>query len=175
MQVFKILSQADTVKKIKSIRTRANKLQSDIHVCAVSTLAHMRDHGDYTGAVLLMNALPNGQRIKGLAAWYKNFSNGKFALRQDKKQGNIWVGALQSKADGRVEEDFNVEGASKITFAEFSNESVENQVTPDSIKKYLDRLIANDETIKNALGEAQPKVTEAAKNAAKLMLAMIAA
>jgi len=175
MQVFKILSQADTVKTIKSIRTRASKLQSDIHVCAVSTLAHMRDHGDYTGAVLLMNALPNGQRIKGLAAWYKHFSNGKFTLRQDKKQGNIWVGALQSKADGRVDEDFNVDEAAKITFADFTAEAAPQQITADSIKKYLDRLIANDETIKDALGEDQPKVTEAAKKAAKKMLALIAA
>ena len=125
--MFKLLSQADTVKTIKSIKTRANKLQSDIHTCAVSTLAHMRDHGDYTLAVSLMNALPSGQRVKGLAAWYKNFTNGKFTLRQDKKQGNIWVGALSKD---RTAEDFLVDEASKITFAEFTAESAPMQVTP---------------------------------------------
>jgi hypothetical protein len=172
---MKLLNQAETAKAIKSIRTRAANVQKDIHLCAVSTLAHMRDHGDYTGAVLLMNALPSGQRVKGLAAWYKNFSGGKFTLRQDKKQGNIWVGALQSKADGRVDEDFNVDEAAKITFADFTAEAAPQQVTPDSIKKYLDRLIANDETIKDALGKDQPKVTEAAKQTATQMLALIAA
>jgi len=170
--MLKLLSQADTVKSIKSIKTRANNLQRDIHICAVSTLAHMRDHGDYTLAVALMNALPNGQRVKSVALWMKNFTNGKFTLKQDKSQGNIWVGALSKD---RVAEDFDIEGASKITFADFTAEATPTQVTPDSIKKYLDRLIANDETIKNALGEDQPKVTDAAKDAAKLMLAMIAA
>ena len=170
--MFKILNQAETAKTIKSIKIRGANLQRDIHICAVSTLAHMRDHGDYTLAVALMNALQSGQRVKGMALWMSHHSSGKFTLRQDKKQGNIWVGALSKD---RTAEDFLIEDAVKITFAEFTVEKDPVQVTPDSIKKYLDRLIANEDTIKSATGEDQPKVTEAAKAAAKAMLAMIAA
>lgn len=166
--MIKILSQADAAKVIKSIKVRAGRLQSDIHQVAVSTLSHMQEHGDFRGAVALMNALPSGQRVKGLAAWYKNFSGGKFSLRQDKKQGNIWVGTLQKD---RTSEDFNIEEASKITFAEFTAEVTPNQISEETIKKYLERLIANDEM----LDETKPKVTDAAKERATVLLAAFAA
>ena len=165
---MKLLNQAETTKVIKSIRTRAANVQKDIHLCAVSTLAHMRDYGDYTLAASLMNALPSGQRVKGLAAWYKHFSGGTFTLRQDKKQGNIWVGALSKE---RVSSDFDVIEAEKITFAEFTAEVEPKQISEESIKKYLERLVANDEMI----AEDNPKVTDAAKKRASVLLAMFAA
>jgi hypothetical protein len=165
---MKILSQSEVAKAIKSLKSRAAKVQSDIHLCAVSTLVHMQLHGDYTGAVLLMNALPSGQRVKGVAAWYKHNSGGKFTLRQDKKQGNIWVGTLSKD---RVAEDFDIEGASKVTFAEFTAEVEPRQVSEESIRKYLERLVANDEM----LDETKPKVTAEAKERANVLLAMFAA
>jgi hypothetical protein len=163
MTTLNILSVADTTRLIKSIKGRAASVQRDIHTAAVSTLAHMRDHGDYTLAVALMNALPNGQRVKGLAAWYKNFSGGKFAVRQDRKAGNAWVGQLAKDRDST---DFMVDEANEVTFADFTQEKDPQQTTVASLVKYLERLADNDDTLPNG----SPKVAPEARALAMKML-----
>lgn len=162
---MKILSTADTAKLIKSIRGRAASVQRDIHIAAVSTLAHIRDHGDYTLAVDLMNALPSGQRVKGLAVWYKNFSNGKFKLTCKNK---IWTGSLEKDRDV---EDFDVDAATDVTYGEFTAETEPKQATVDTLRKYLEKMAANDEK----LPDGKPKVTEEAKALAAAALVAIAA
>jgi hypothetical protein len=152
MKIINILSQADTAKLIKSIKSRAASVQADIHQAACSTLVHIRDHGDFRGAVALLNALPNGTRVKGLAAWYKHFSGKKFSVRQDKKQGNIWVGSVNKD---RNPEDFLVEEAMEITFADFTVERDPQAITVDKIKKYLSNLLENDTVLPNG----EPQVT----------------
>lgn len=160
-----LLNQADTSKLIRSIKGRAASVQADIHQAACSTLAHMRDHGDFTLAVALMNVLPNGQRVKGLAAWYKHFTSGKFSVRQDKKQGNIWVGSIKKD---RAATDFLVDDAVQVTFADFTTEREPTQVTAASIIKYLERLVGNDETLPNGTPKVDP---EAIALASKLLAA----
>jgi hypothetical protein len=162
---IKLMSIADTAKLIKSIKTRANGVQRDIHIAAVSTLAHIRDHGDYTGAVALMNALPTGQRVKGLAVWYKHFSNGKFRLTYKNK---VWAGSLEKDRDA---EDFDVDAATDVTFAEFTTEAEPKQSTVDTLRKYLEKMAANDEK----LPDGKPKVTEEARALAGAALRAIAA
>lgn len=149
-----ILNQADTTNLITSIKTRGATLQADIHQAAYSTLAHIRDHGDYTGAVNLMNALPNGQRVKGLALWYSHFSKKKFTVRQDKKAGNIWVGSV---AKDRKPEDFLVDEAMQITFADFTVESTPKEITVDKIKKFLTGLIENETMLANGEPQVNPE------------------
>jgi hypothetical protein len=160
-----ILNQADTGKLIKSIRGRAASVQNDIHQAACSTLDHMRQHGDYTLAVALLNVLPSGQRVKGLAAWYKHFSGGKFTVRQDKAQGNIWVGSLKKD---RAATDFLVEDAMQVTFADFTTERDPQQITPATILKYLERLVGNEDTLPNGSPKVDP---EAVALASKLLAA----
>jgi hypothetical protein len=162
---MKFLSIPEAAKAIKSIKGRAARLESDVHQVACSTLVHIRDHGDYTCAVNLMNAMTKGQRVKGLAAWYKNFTNGKFTLRQDKKQGNIWVGAL---AKDRTAEDFLIDEAVEITFADFTQEAEPKQMTEERLLKYLEGIASNEDVMPNG----EPKVPEAVQQfATKLLLA----
>ena len=149
-----LLNQADTGKLIKSIKGRAASVQADIHQAACSTLAHMRDHGDFTLAVALLNVLPSGQRVKGLAAWYKHFSGGKFTVRQDKAQGNAWVGSLKKD---RAATDFLVDEAVQVTFADFTTEREPTQVTAASIIKYLERLVGNEEVLPNGAPKVDPE------------------
>src|SRR5690606_1452395 len=77
-----IVGMANLRKEISTIATSAAKLNERIHVCAVSCLAHVRDHGDWTPAALLCDALPKGQRVKALVYWFSHFSNGKLKLRE---------------------------------------------------------------------------------------------
>lgn len=155
-----ILNQAETGKLIKSIKSRAASVQRDIHQAAYSTLDHMREHGDFTLAVALLNALPNGQRVKALALWYKHFSGGKFSPRQDKKQGNIWVGSLAKDRQGS---DFNVSEAIEVSFADFSAEKDPQQVTVDTLRKYLEKLADNDDVLPNGKPKVQPEAIALAK------------
>jgi hypothetical protein len=162
-----ILSQIQVGKVIKSIKLRAANVERDIHIVGVSTLVHMRDHGDYTGALALLNALPKGQRVKALAGWYKHNSSGKFHARIDKDTGE-WVGKLEK---GRADSDFLIVQAEAKSFAELTVEREPVQITEDTLAKYLERIAANDEMLDNG----KPKVTETAKARARAMLAVIAA
>ena len=153
------LNLKETAIKIKSIKVRGANLQSDIHQVACSTLAHIRDHGDYTLAVSLMNAIPTGVRVKGLALWFHHFSNGKFAVRQDKKQGNIWVGSVNKD---RSPEDFLVDDAVKVTFADFTTEPVKQEITVEKIKKYLEGLINNEVILADGKTQVSPEALETA-------------
>ena len=148
------LDQAQTGELINSIKRRAASVQKDIHQAAYSTLDHIRCYGDYTLALALLNALPNGQRVKALALWYKHFSGGKFSPRQDKKQGNIWVGSL---AKDRQDSDFNIDEAVATSFADFSAEKDPQQVTVATLVKYLEKLAGSEATLPNGEPKVQPE------------------
>lgn len=62
---------------IKSIATRGKSLEKDIHVAAVSTLAHADAHGDITLANKLIDAVPQLARKNALRDWY--IAHGKFS------------------------------------------------------------------------------------------------
>jgi hypothetical protein len=78
----KILDAAGTNKLILSIKTRAGKLQNDVHQAAVSSLAHAVNHGDVTLLNRLLMALPASARRNALAAWAIKF--GPFIANTDK-------------------------------------------------------------------------------------------
>lgn len=153
---------AQTDALIISIGKRAKNVQRDIHVAACNTLMHIQEHGDFTLAVKLMNLLPSGQRVKGLALWYKHFSGGKFTVRKDKKAGG-WVGALSKD---RTPEDFNIAGAVEVSFADFSEEKDPQAMTVEKLVKYLQKLVDNTDTLPNGELKVQP---EAAAMAAKML------
>jgi len=170
--MFNFLNQSATSKLIKSIATRAKNVERDIHIAACSTLAHTRDHGDYTGAVALMNALPKGQRVKGLAVWYKHHTSGKLSMRQDKSKGNILVASL---AKDRTPEDFLVDEAVEITFADFTVEPEPKEITVDRLVKYLEGIATNDEVMPNGKPKVTPEAFKAAVTALKALEATKAA
>lgn len=154
-----ILSISDTAALVASIGRRAKSVQADIHQAACSTLSHIMEHGDFTLAVRLMNILPSGQRVKGLALWYKHFSGGKFTLRKDKKAGG-WVGSLSKD---RSSEDFDLSGAIETSFADFSEEKEPQSMTVDKLVKYLKKLAESTETLPNGEPKVQPEAVALAQ------------
>lgn len=146
---IEILSQAAVTDKVAMINKSAKTLQADIHQVAVSTLDHCREHGDYRGALALVNALPNGQRVKGLVAWFQNFSNGKLVFKQG--EGGF---TAELKKD-RVDSDFNVLAAMEIDYGSFTKEAAPKTMTLEAFIKSLESKADNDE--KNTDGT--PKVS----------------
>lgn len=139
MSTFTILSQAECGKRIKRLKSLTARVQNEIHIVAVSTLAHIRDHGDYTLTVQLLDALPNGQRVKALAHWFGHFSNGAATFSYDKNGG--W-GCKLMKA--RTPEMFDVEGAFKTSFADLVEEKGYSTLDIKGVIAYLKRK-ANDD------------------------------
>lgn len=156
---MQFLNIADTTKLVNSIGKRGATLQRDIHKAACSTLKHIAEHGDITLAVRLMNVLPNGHRVKGLALWYKHFSGGKFSLRKDKKAGG-WVGVLEKD---RTADSFDIQGAVEVSFADFSEEKEPTQMTPDALLKYLEKVATNENTLPNGELKVSPEAAELAR------------
>lgn len=150
-----ILDQAKTGKLITLIAKNATKLNTQIHIAAVSTLSHIRDYGDFTLAERLLNALPTGQRVKTLAAWYAHFSANAFTLTFDKGAGS-WKGNLAKK---RTPDQFDVEGAWKVPFGDLMPEKVATTMNAKAVIAMLKRNA--DSTAKN--DDGTPKISDEAK------------
>lgn len=149
---IKIMSAGEITSAIGRIATVGKTLQSDIHTTAVSTLAHIRDHGDTTLAARLLDALANGQRVKALAFWFSHFSNGKAIFSQDKVTKQ-WKCKLNSE---RTPEDFDIEAADATNFADLTNEKTPETMDLKAFEKLLKRIGDNDALIP---GTTQPKVS----------------
>ena len=161
---LKLLSQSEVVGVIATLGADATKIQAQIHLSAVSTLAHIRDHGDTRGATQLLNALPNGTRVKALAQWYRHFSDGAMTLRQA-PDSKAWECKLAEK---RVSEQFDVVAAEATTFADLTVERDPVTLTLDKFIKSLARTANNDDLFD---GTTQPKVSPEVRAVAARMLA----
>jgi len=134
-----IIGMANLRKEIGAIAASAAKLNERIHVCAVSCLAHVRDHGDWTPAALLCDALPKGQRVKALAHWFSHFSNGKLKLRETEH------GYRATLAKDRTAADFDIEGAMAVTFGDLTTERPPSIMTAEALLKVLARKASTRE------------------------------
>jgi hypothetical protein len=163
---IQIMNQDQCKRAITQIGRVAGAIQQKIHLVAVSTLAHMRDHGDTTLATSLLDALPNGQRVKALAHWYEHFANGVAKFKQDKTSGK-WICELSKK---RASEDFDVAGAELVSFADLTAEkSVGKPFTVEQLVKKLKAWADEDGTFE----DGTPKVEESARDIAAGLLAQI--
>lgn len=152
---MEILTQAAVTDKVAIIGKSAKALQADIHQVAVSTLDHCREHGDYRGALALVNALPNGQRVKGLVAWFVNFSNGKLLFKGGTK-GEAFTAELKKD---RVDSDFAVQAAMLVDYGSFTAEVAPKTMTLEAFIKSLETKADNDE----ANTDGTPKVSQEAR------------
>lgn len=152
---------------IGRIAATGKVLQARIHSVAVSTLAHIRDHGDTTLAARLLDALPNGQRVKALAHWYSHFSNGMAKFSIDKGTGQ-WKCALSDK---RVVTDFDIDAAAATSFADLTTEKAPETLTVEALEKWLTRVADNGDAV--FPGTNIPKVeSKAVVIASELVAAM---
>lgn len=158
-----IISRDRIMSAISALASAARECESQIHNLAYSTLDHTRQHGDSTGVVALLNALPRGVRVQGLAAWYRHFSNGKMALKQDANK--IWVCNLKERTDS----DFNMADAELTTFADLTQEATPKQLDVAAFIKSLERVSTNDATLK----DGKPRVTANARALAARLVAFV--
>lgn len=154
MTTFNILDQATCKSRIKRIKSLGGRLQQEIHVVGVSTLAHIRDYGDWTGAVNLLDALPNGQRVKALAHWFNHFSGGaaKFTF------AGGTAGWTCKLVKSRTPEMFDIEGAWNTSFADLTKEKDPKTLGVKEVLAYLKRK-ANDDGEVNGV----PRVSDEAR------------
>jgi hypothetical protein len=162
-----ILTPAQVVAGLPTLRASAVELEANIHQYAVSTLDHCREHGDYRGAVGLLNALPKGQRVQAVAAWFREFSSGKLALTL--KDG-AWGAQLRGEIATR-EADFRVAESMLTTYADFTKEVAPKALTMAKFLASIERVANDTSTLPNGAR----KVPEAVAEVAAAMIAGIRA
>lgn len=161
---IEILTQTATNEQIMTIATTAKALQSQIHQCAVSTLWHINEHGDFRGAQALLNALPNGQRVQALAVWFQHFSDGALQIKKAEAGGF----AVSLKTGWKDKCSIDIEAACLTDYAAFTKEAKPATFTVEKLLKMIEDKANNVEL--NVDGS--PKVDPAARGiAAKLVAA----
>jgi len=161
-----LLSQSEVKARVAKLVLTAAEVQSEIHLIGCSTLDHTRVHGDYTGAVALLNGLPKGQRVKALAYWFRHFSNGKMVAKIN-SDTKLWD--IELKKD-RTDADFRVDEAIEITFADLTAEKDPTTLELDKFLKGLDRTANNTE---NFDGTNIPKVAAETRAMAARIVAFV--
>ena len=153
-----VLSPAICAKKIAKIAKVGSALQAEIHSVGVSVLDHIREHGDYTLATRLLGALPNGQRVKALAAWFREFSGGAAVFSYD-ASNQCWKCKLDPN---RTDEQFRIEEANRVSFADLNPEKGYSTLTLKGFMGYLKRKANEDGTNPDGSVKVEPAVREAA-------------
>ena len=159
-----LYKQSQIAERVSRIVRVAGKVDAELHVVLCSILDHTREHGDYTALLPLMNGLPKGQRLQGIASWLKNFSNKKLIARID-TETKLWVVEL---AKDRTDADFDMIGAMAITFGDFTAEPVPTTLTLALLVKMLEKKATSTETNK----DGSPKVSDEAKALASKLVAV---
>ncbi len=155
---MEILTRSAVFEVITRIGTAAKTLQAEIHQAAVSTLDHTREHGDYRGALALVNALPNGQRVQGLIVWFEHFSSGALKFKAN-KDGAGFSAKLSAE---RSEDDFDIAAAMLTDYGTFTKEAKPATFTVDKLIKMLESK-ANDDRTND---DGTPKVEPSARSVA---------
>jgi hypothetical protein len=164
MSTLQILTQEACSRKIDQIARVGGKLHQVIHEVAVSSLAHVRDHGNTTLVARLLNAMPAGQRTKALVVWFDRFSGG--AIKAVKGKGGY---AIKTLPKDRTADQFEVDAAYRTSYDVLTSEKDPKPMGFEALLKYLSR-IANEE---RELPDGQPKVTADARMAAARCVALL--
>lgn len=160
---MKFLSIEECNKATGEIRSNAKNLQAQIHLVACSTLVHVRDTGDIRGALALVQALPNGQRVEGLKAWFSGMSSGKLSFGTDSETRETTM----KLARDRVPANFLIDDAVKTDFGSYTKEPKARTFTVDQLIKQLEGKANNTELNE----DGTPKVDPSARMVAAKMVA----
>ncbi len=72
---MEMLKGAKLTAAIKSIKTRSETLDKDIHKAAVSSIAHFMEHGNCTAMTQLVEAVGKAARKEALTFWFREHAN----------------------------------------------------------------------------------------------------
>lgn len=123
-----ITDKATLTKRIETLGKDMKSIDNRIHVIGVSTMYHMREHGDWRGAADLVAAMPRSTRRKALIAWFEHFA----PCEVDVKTSEFTL------EKGRKPEDFDLEGAAETHFGDFTAERAPVPVTLAAIAKMVE-------------------------------------
>lgn len=148
---IEILSVSAIGEVLDKIATTAKALQSQIHQCAVSALAHTFESGDYRSVTRLLNALPNGQRVQALAVWFEAMSEKLLVIK--KANGSFSVALVdgwKAKLEAMVVEEL-LEVAMATDYGAFTKESKPTAMTLEKMIKWLEaKAQATDDDVEPA-------------------------
>ena len=153
-----ILSRDSIADRIKALAASAISVQDEAHILAVSTLDHIREFGDFRGAVLLVNSLPKSLRREALAVWFEEYTNSRFTLRLNKDTGKF-----EGKLRDRTEDDFRVAEAAGTPFWDLTPEKRPGNTL--SLEKFLAMLkgkATNDKLNDDGTPKVAPEVRDMA-------------
>jgi hypothetical protein len=134
-----IVPRSECGKRIAALKKTGSNFVAEVHLIGISVLTHIKDHGDYTLAISLLDAMPSGVRVKQLADWFRHFSNDVATFTYKPSEG--WTCKLAKK---RSEADFDIEGAYGTTFGDLAPEKMPSTMTVPSLLSYLKRTSNND-------------------------------
>jgi hypothetical protein len=161
-----LLNVKDAAELIERIGVNAAETQTQIHLAAVSTLDHIREFGDYRGALRLLNVLPNGQRVKAVAHWFSVMSSGKFIPKFSKEAKAYDCEAL---GKDRTDEHFQMARAAEVSAFDLTTEKSPEPMTAEALTKYLAAKANNTKT----RDDGTPLVTPEARALAANLVAFI--
>jgi hypothetical protein len=150
-----LLKQSEIGAAISAVAAAARANQTAIHEIAVSTLDHTREFGDFTGCERLLNALPNGQRVKSLAQWFNVMSGKQLTITLDPKT-KVWSGKLQRSANS--EADFDIAKAMEVDYGSFQPEIVQSVITLKTLLQKVTKIATDTETV-TIDGKTVPRVS----------------
>jgi hypothetical protein len=147
---IEILSVSAIGEVLDKIATTAKALQSQIHQCAVSALAHTFESGDYRSVTRLLNALPNGQRVQALAVWFGAMSDNVLEIKKANGAFSVSLAAgWKDKIGDRAEQLLEV--AMEQDYGSFTKESKPTAMTLEKMIKWLEsKATASDDDVEPA-------------------------
>jgi hypothetical protein len=148
---IEILTVSAIGEVLDKIATTAKALQSQIHQCAVSALAHTFESGDYRSVTRLLNALPNGQRVQALSVWFNAMSDNVLEIK--KVSGGFSVSLASGWKDKIGERaDVLLEVAMEQDYGSFTKEAKPTALTLEKLIKWVESKAhnANDDEVEPA-------------------------
>ena len=151
MKLMKLTAEIN--KAIESIAKRGAKLDGDIQVAAVSVIAHLDEHGDFTLAERLVHAMPKGSRKLALVEFLLAFGKVRLLDKENAEdKDRITAGGVFGFAKDKTT---NVDGAMEKAWYEFKPEapvleSFDVQAAVAALIKKVEGLQKKGVTIKHA-------------------------
>lgn len=169
---IEILSVSAIGEVLDKIATTAKALQSQIHQCAVSALAHTFESGDYRSVPRLLNALPNGQRVQALSVWFSAMSDNTLEIKKANGAFSVALAAgWKDKIGDRAEQLLEV--AMAQDYGSFTKEAKPTAMTLEKMIKWLEsKATAGDEEVEPAAKAVAAKLVQSYK--AEVVLKIVA-
>lgn len=164
--MFKIYEYDDLMKTITKVGRDATELQATIHEVGLNCLLQLRNHNQSTPTANLLNALPNGTRVKALAHWFNVNAKGAVNVARD-PQSKVWTVQL---IKGRTPDMYKMDEAEATSFADLTEEREVAQFDEKALIAWITKKAKSTQR----LNDGKPAVSNEAKALAARLLNFLA-